>query len=145
MPLFYRLCADLVVIVHVAYAGWIVIGLLLFLLGGLLGWNWVRKRSYRFIHLAMIVIVVAESLAGIVCPLTVWEKNLRELAGDASYQGDFIAHWVHELLFFDGPPWVFTLVYTAFGLMVLLSFWLVPVRRAGQVESSICEQNEETT
>jgi hypothetical protein len=36
---------------------------------------------------------------------------------------------VHELLFYDAPGWVFTLVYTAFGLLVVAAFILAPPRR----------------
>lgn len=128
MNTIYRLTADLVVVVHFAFVAFVVFGLLLTLVGGVRRWEWVRRVSFRATHLAAIAFVVAESLCGVTCPLTVWEQRLRELAGQASYRGDFIATWVHELLFFDAEPWVFTLVYCAFGGVVVLSWWLVPPR-----------------
>ena len=126
MTTFYRLAADAVVVIHFAYAASVVLGLALILIGIPLRWRWIRNRWFRLVHLAMIGIVVAEAWAGIVCPLTVWEKNLRELAGDKTYQGDFIANWVHDALFFDFPPWVFTVIYTAVGLLIASTFWLAP-------------------
>jgi hypothetical protein len=126
MTVFYRLTADLVVIVHFAFVMFVVMGLLLTLLGGVRQWRWVRSIRFRVAHLVSIGIVVVESLCGITCPLTVWEQRLRELAGETSYRGDFIATWVHGLLFFDAEPSVFTLVYCSFGAAVVLSWILVP-------------------
>ncbi len=129
MRLVYRLLADLVVFVHMAYALFIVFGLLAVLIGIWRRWEWIRSMRFRLLHLAMILFVVAESWLGFTCPLTSWEKRLRRLAGDESYQGDFIANAVHELLFFDFEPWVFTAVYTVFGFLVATTFFLAPPRR----------------
>lgn len=126
MPTLYRLSADLVVVVHFAFVAFVVLGLLLTLVGGVRRWEWVRGVHFRAVHLVAIGFVVAESLCGVTCPLTVWEQRLRNLAGQASYQGDFIATWVHDLLFFDAEPWVFTVCYCVFGAVVLLSWLLVP-------------------
>lgn len=131
MVTLYRLAADLVVVVHFAFVAFVVFGLLLTLVGGVRRWEWVRRLPFRVIHLAAIGLVVIESLCGIACPLTIWEHRLRELAGDATYRGDFIAAWVHDLLFFDAEPWVFTLTYCAFGAVVVLSWILVPPQRSG--------------
>jgi hypothetical protein len=125
----YRIFADIVVVLHAAYVLFVILGLLAVLAGWLLKWRWIRNVWFRGIHLAMILIVVVEAWFGITCPFTTWEKELRRLAGQASYQGDFLANFVHEMLFFDAPPWVFTVCYTAFGLLILASFLLAPPRR----------------
>lgn len=122
----YKLLADLVVFVHATYVAFIVVGQLAILIGILRHWHWVQNRCFRYLHLAAILIVVVESLLGIVCPLTTLESWLRNRAGQVAYRGDFLGHWVHELLFFDGPPWTFTLVYAVFGLIVAATFWLSP-------------------
>jgi hypothetical protein len=124
-----RILADLIVVVHVCYVSFVVFGLVAILLGTALRWSWVRNFYFRLIHLAMIAIVVGEALAGIPCPLTVWEKQLRIQAGEVSYTGDFIGYWAHRLLFYRAEPWVFTLCYTVFGLAVLATFVLAPPRR----------------
>lgn len=129
MPTFYAAVADLVVAAHVAYVAFVVLGLLLTLAGIARRWEWVRNPWFRGMHLATILIVVAEAWLGIVCPLTTWEKRLRRLAGQATYGGDFVGRWLHEALFFDLPPWAFTLIYTAFGLAVLATFVFAPPRR----------------
>ena len=51
--------------------------------------------------------------------------QLRAQAGEAIYSGAFIAHWVESLLYYRAPGWVFALVYTLFGLLVVLSWFLV--------------------
>jgi hypothetical protein len=129
MTLFYRLAADAVVVLHMAYVLFVVAGLLLVLAGYLAKWEWVRNAWFRGIHLAMIGIVVFEAWWDITCPLTTWEMQLRGRAGQETYQGDFIANWVHELLFWDLPTWAFTALYTGFGALVALTWVLVPPRR----------------
>lgn len=126
----FRLAADAVVAVHVAYVAFVVLGLAAIWYGILRRRAWARNPQLRYIHLAMILIVVAEAWAGITCPLTTWEQWLRERAGATSYRGDFIAGCLHDLLFFDAPPWVFTVVYSAFGLLVLTTFLVAPPRHA---------------
>lgn len=121
-----QLAADVVVVVHFAFVAFVALGLLLTLAGGVRQWAWVRSLRFRCIHTAAIGVVVIESLCGITCPLTVWEHQLRVLAGQTSHRGDFIATWVHKLMFFEAEPWVFTTGYCAFGAMVVLSWLLVP-------------------
>ena len=121
----YHLLADGVLVTHIAFVGFVVIGLVMILLGGLRGWSWVRNRWFRRAHLSAIGIVVVQAWLGIICPLTTLEMFFRGKAGDATYQGAFIAHWLHRLLFFDAPLWVFTVCYTAFGLAVIASWWFV--------------------
>lgn len=129
MPVAYKLVADLVVVVHVGYVLFVVLGELLILFGIVCRWEWIRNFWFRGLHLGAIAIVVAESLAGFVCPLTTLEAWLRRQAGQATYRGDFIGHWAHELLFYDAPPWVFTLAYTLFGVLVGATLWLAPPQR----------------
>ncbi len=137
----YSLLADIVVILHAAYVGFVIFGLLAVLLGYLRGWKWVSNFWFRAIHLSMILTVVVESWLNIVCPLTTLEKYLRAKGGDEGYQGDFIGRWVHDLLFVELSPEILTVVYTVFGLTVLGALWIVPPdwpwrRRANGQESS---------
>jgi hypothetical protein len=138
MPWASRL-ADLIVIFHATYVSFIVLGLVAILLGVMLKWNWVRNIWFRAIHLIAIGIVVGESIVGVPCPLTVWEAQLRKLAGQTAYAGDFLGHWAHRLIFFRADPWVFTLIYTLFGTVVLAAFILAPprLRRPSDRSSSV--------
>src|SRR5262245_27876973 len=125
----YRLLADLIVAIHAAYVAFVVVGLLPILIGIARGWSWVRNWWFRIAHLVAILIVAAESLLDIPCPLTEWEYRLRELGGQAVSGGTFIGDLLHNLIFYDAPPWVFTLAYVAFAAAVLLTFVLAPPRR----------------
>jgi hypothetical protein len=119
-----RLLADVVGVLHLAYVSFVVLGQLVIVAGLALRRPWARNFWFRTIHLAMIGIVVLESWAGMVCPLTTLEKTLRRSAGQTAYQADFIEYWVHRTMFFQGPSWVFSAVYTIFGLCVLATFIL---------------------
>jgi hypothetical protein len=75
-------------------------------------------------------VVVVQSWLGVICPLTTFEMALRTRAGEAGYPGSFIAHWVETILYYQAPPWVFMVCYTAFGALVIASwFWVRPRRR----------------
>jgi hypothetical protein len=128
MQVLYGILADAVVVAHFAYVLFVILGLLAVLIGRLLGWNWTRRFWFRVIHLSMIAIVVAEAWLGITCPLTTWENSLRKLAGKATYEGDFVGRWAHELVFLDISQEKLTPFYTVFGLLVLLSFLVSPPR-----------------
>ena len=135
------LAADLLLLVHFLFVVFVIASLLLILIGKGLNWSWVRNPWFRAIHLAAIGIVVIQSWLGVICPLTTWEMNLRERAGDVTYPGSFIAHWLDTLLYYQAPWWVFILVYTLFAAIVVVSwFWVRPypfggANRHGQHES----------
>ncbi len=125
----YQLLADIVLVLHLAVVVFVVGGLMAVLVGNWLGWRWVNNLWFRLAHLAAIGYVVVQSWFGITCPLTTLESWLREQAGLPSYSESFIEHWVQGLLFYQAPFWVFALVYTVFGALVLLSWWFYPPRR----------------
>ncbi len=122
----FRYLANTVLMLHVAIVLFIAGGLVLTLVGGMCEWKWVRNFYFRVLHLLGIAGIAMEAWAGIVCPLTTWEMWLREKAGQMVYEGDFIAYWLHKLLFYQAEPWVFIVVYSSFGLLVLLSWFLIP-------------------
>ncbi len=109
----------------------VVAGLIAIFVGGRLGFLWVRNRVFRISHLVAIGIVVLQAWIGMICPLTTIEMWLRERAGDATYTGAFIAHWLESILYYQAPPWVFAVCYTAFGALVVASWYWVPPYRKG--------------
>ncbi len=123
------LAADAVLLLHFLFVVYVVLGLLLILTGGLLRWSWVKNWWFRISHLAAIGIVVLQAWLGMICPLTTLEMWLRREAGDASYSGAFIAHWLDAILYYQAPAWVFALCYTVFGAVVVMSWiWIRPER-----------------
>jgi hypothetical protein len=129
--MYYAWLADFVVAVHVAYVAFVLLGQAAILLGAALRWRWIRNRAFRLLHLVAIVVVASEAVLGIPCPLTVWETRLRRLAGQEAAEGTFIGRWLHDLLFFDFPPWVFTTAYVSFALLVLATLVCLPPQWRG--------------
>lgn len=119
---FYQTLANAVLIAHVGVVLFIVGGLALILLGGSHQWAWVKNFWFRLLHLGAIGYVVATSWLRIDCPLTTLEQSLRVRAGQAGHDDDFIAHWLGAILFYEAPPLVFTVVYSAFAMLVMLSW-----------------------
>lgn len=121
-----ELLANVILVVHAAFILFVIGGLAATWIGAAMGLAFARNPWFRGLHLAAIGFVVAESLLGIMCPLTLWEDALR---GSRSAQG-FIERWVHAWLFYAWPPWVFTAIYVAFGSLVALTWWRFPPRRS---------------
>ncbi len=120
--------ADAILVVHTLFVCFVVLGLVAIYLGGILGWRWVRNRIFRIVHLCAIGFVVLQSWLGAICPLTTWEMALREAAGAGTYSGSFVQYWLHRLIYYSAPDWVFVVAYTFFGGLVLLSWVLVRPR-----------------
>lgn len=85
----YRILADLVLLVHLAFVGFVV-------LGGLLVLRWSR---WAWLHLPAAVWGVAIEAFGWICPLTPLEQDLRRKAGGAAYEGGFVEHYVLPVLY----------------------------------------------
>lgn len=125
----YQLLANAVLAVHFAVVLFVVLGLLLIVVGNLLDWQWVNGLWFRMSHLAAIAVVVLQSWAGLVCPLTTLESWLRTKAGATAYRESFIEHWLQRWLFYDAPWWAFVAAYSIFGLLVIAAWRRFPPRR----------------
>ena len=125
----YSVLADFLLLVHFAFVAFVALGLLVIWVGYFCGWPFVRDLRFRLAHLLATGFVLAESLAGFICPLTTWEQQLRIHAGQGSgYSGSFIRHWFGRILFHDWSEQTFTLIYAAFFLFVALTYLVVRPR-----------------
>lgn len=125
--------ADLIVSVHFLYVIFTVGGAVLIAAGGPAGWRWVRNRAFRIVHMLSVLLVALEAAGGLLCPLTIWEYRLRQPAGiGPGPETTFIAQWVHRIIFYDFPFWVFTAAYILFAVLVGGLFLIVPPRRRGR-------------
>lgn len=124
----FLLLADLLLVTHVAFVAFVVLGLVVVYAGWARNWSFVRNRWFRLVHLASILIVVLQSWFGLICPLTIWELALRARAGDTVYGGSFVSHWLGRLLYYSAPEWVFMVSYSLFGALVVASWFLVRPR-----------------
>jgi hypothetical protein len=113
--------ADVVLVVHFAFVLFVIGGLAVTWVGAAAGWRWVRHFWFRAGHLGAIAFVAGEALLGIWCPLTVWEARLR----GGSAEKSFMADWVHRLLYYDLPEWLFTVAYVLFGGVVAATWYFV--------------------
>jgi len=122
--------ADLLVIGHALYVAFVVLGFIITWVGYLFGWSFVHNFYFRIAHLIAIGIVVLQALVGTICPLTVWEDRLRLAGGEgARYEGSFIQHWLHKVLYYDISLEVFAVIYTAFFLLVIATFFIIKTHR----------------
>ena len=85
----YRLLADLVVVVHIAFVLFVA-------LGGLSVWRWPRLA---WVHLPAVAWGVAIEWSGAICPLTPLELSLRRHGGQVGYDGDFIEQYLLPMLY----------------------------------------------
>lgn len=87
--MWYHLLADLVLLVHVAFVGFV-------LLGALLAVKW---RFILWLHLPAVAWGALVEFAGWICPLTPLENWLRIQAGKPPYTGDFISSYFGSILY----------------------------------------------
>lgn len=89
----WRILADLLVVLHLAFAAFVVCG-------AFLAWKW---RWVIFLHAPALAWGFWVETSGQICPLTPLEIHLRQLAGENGYPGGFLDHYVVSLLY---PSWL---------------------------------------
>jgi hypothetical protein len=104
--LWLALAADAVVVVHLLFIVFAV-------LGGVLVWRW---PWLVVLHLPAVGWGVLVELMRWPCPLTPLEQRLRLAAGEAGYSGGFIEHYVLPILY---PAGLTPQIQIALGLFVL--------------------------
>ena len=103
----YSALADAVLVLHLAFVLFVV-------LGGLLALRWPRAA---WAHLPAAAWGVAIELGGWICPLTPLENELRSRAGEPAYHRDFIARYLLPAIY---PEGLTREVQVALGLVALL-------------------------
>ncbi len=126
-----KLLANAILFFHFFYVLFIVGGMILIVFGYALHWKGVRNPIFRWTHLSAMGIVVLETVFGIFCPLTEWEARLRQFAGESFfYPEGFIVYWFHKVLFYNWPPWVFSLLYFILFILIIIGMIILPPRRS---------------
>ena len=119
----YRALADLVLVVHLLFVLFVV-------LGGLLVLRW---PALAWLHIPAAVWGVLIEYTGWICPLTPLENSLRVRGGDAGYTGGFIQHYIQPLLYPSGLTRGTQIVLGSLVLLLNLSAYgilLMMVKRA---------------
>ena len=125
------LLADIIAIIHIGYVIYVILGFILIVAGIILRWKWIRNLPFRITHLLAIVGVACEALLGVNCPLTVLEYELRYALNLSEEKVSFIGAIVDSLLYYNAPGWLFTIVYAAFAITVIITFIIAPPTRRG--------------
>ena len=87
--MFWRMAADALVVIHLGF-------ILFVMLGGLLLLRW---PSLIWLHVPAVAWGVIVECLHLGCPLTPWETQLRRMAGQAGYEGGFIEHYLIPLIY----------------------------------------------
>ena len=103
----FRLLADAVVLVHLAYIAFVVGGALLVL----------RWQRAAWAHLAAVAWGAYVEFSGTICPLTPLEQSLRARAGQGGYRGGFVEHYLIPLMY---PASLTPAIQISLGSFVLL-------------------------
>lgn len=115
----YRSLADFVLVVHLAFVLFVVLGGLL-----VLRWRWVA-----LLHVPAAIWGILIEYTGGICPLTPLENWLRQLGGEAGYAGGFIQHYIQPVLYPAGLTRGTQIVLGSLALLVnLVAYGLVIAR-----------------
>ncbi len=117
----YRALADAILLAHVAFVAFVV-------LGGLLVLKW---RKLAWLHLPVAAWGVLIEYAGWICPLTPLEVSLRLRAGESGYAGGFISHYIAGALYPSGLTRGMQVILGSFALLLNAAIyaWVVARRR----------------
>lgn len=90
--MFYRLAADLILVLHLGFIVFVVFGGLLVLL----------RRWIGYVHIPAAVWGAFIEISGRVCPLTTWENSLLRGAGQSGYAESFVEHYLVPIIYPSG-------------------------------------------
>ena len=116
--------ADAILALHALVVLFNVGGMIAIIAGGLRGWEWIRHCGFRVTHLVLVAFVTLEAIFGATCPLTTVEDMLR---GTGTTQS-FIGRGLTLFIYWNAPPWAFTVAYTAFLGLLLWAWWKWPAK-----------------
>ena len=121
--------ADIIAVIHLGYVIYVILGFILIVVGIICRWKWIRNLPFRITHLLAIVGVACEALLGVNCPLTVLEFKLRYASNFSEEKVSFVGTIIDSLLYYNAPGWLFTIIYVAFALLVIITFIIAPPTR----------------
>jgi len=110
----YSFLADIVMLLHFSF-------ILLVVFGGLLALRWQR---FAVVHLpAVLWALFLELKPGTLCPLTPLEQMLRHRAGEPSYTGGFIGHYLGPIIYPNMTIRDQYFIAVALFLFTLVIYW----------------------
>jgi hypothetical protein len=115
-----RIAADGVLVVHLSFVVFAV-------LGGALALRWPKLA---WAHLPAVVWAALVEINGWICPLTPLEATLRKAAGESGYRGDFIEHYLVAWLYPEGLTRAMQIAFGALVVLINAGIYLAVARRA---------------
>lgn len=103
----FSLGADLLLIIHLLFIGFVVLGGFM-----LLKWRWLI-----FVHLPAVLWAATLEFQGWICPLTPLEQALRRMGDQQGYSGGFIQHYILPVIY---PPALEDELQFILGVLVIL-------------------------
>ena len=132
MPTLAQLLADLVVLLHLAYVLFVVLGGLLVL----------RRRWIAWIHVPAFVWGAAIEFGGWICPLTPLENRLRGESGAGGYAGGFVERYLVPVLYPGELTREIQIVLGIAVLLINLAIYGFLLRRRKNVPDSLLPQRK---
>ena len=120
----YRILADGLVILHLLFVCFVVLGGILVFFRPWIAW----------VHLPAALWGAAIELSGWICPLTPLENHFRRLGGQAGYGGGFIEHYMLSLLYPAGLTRKDQFVLSACVLLLNAALYAAVARRHWNVK-----------
>ena len=127
--------AEFVVFLHLLYAAYVFLGLLLVAAGIIRHWRWVRNFPFRLSHLICTLVVGLEAGGGLICPLTRLENYFIQMGGGSGYYRSFFGNILSALLYYDLPEWLFAITYLIWTVLAILLYLIAPPRRGKAKET----------
>ena len=119
--------ANVVTVAHLAFFVFVVGGFLSIVVGAARrSGRWVFNPWFRIVHLLSVLVVLAEDVSGLNCPLNVLESTLRSSATNAAEASSGMGYLLDQLLHHTISPRVLDGLYWTLGLALLLLFFFVP-------------------
>jgi hypothetical protein len=103
----YRFLADAIIIIHLIFILFVILGGLLLL----------RDKRWSIVHLPAALWAVTIEFKGWMCPLTPLENWFREKGENVIYQGDFVEHYLLPIIY---PADLTRRLQIIFGLSVII-------------------------
>lgn len=87
--MFYKVFADLIVVLHFAFVLFVIFG------GFLVLWS----KHIVWLHIPAVIWAILIEFSGWICPLTPLENILRQKGGAHAYRSGFIEHYILPVLY----------------------------------------------
>jgi Protein of Unknown function (DUF2784) len=90
--MYFRIAADLVLILHLAFIAFVMLG----------GLHALRCRRLAWFHVPAAIWGALVEISGRICPLTIWENGFRRSAGETGYADSFSEHYLLPVIYPSG-------------------------------------------